>query len=126
MLTYYINRGGKGLSPTRRRVLERAKSLMVRRLRGSDHGRHDDQLVAALRNASRRFARARAAIAAPDNYFPFSMNSLRCFAQVSADDCCPRASWVPNNNAPWLLLWNRLLSATGVTVATGAAATWPA
>ncbi len=34
MLNYFINRGGKGLSPTRRRVLERAKSIMMRRLRG--------------------------------------------------------------------------------------------
>jgi hypothetical protein len=32
MLNYFINRGGKGLSPTRRRVLERAKSIMMRRL----------------------------------------------------------------------------------------------
>lgn len=32
MLNYFINRGGKGLSPTRRRVLERAKSLMMKRL----------------------------------------------------------------------------------------------
>lgn len=32
MLNYYINRGGKRLSPTRRRVLERAKSMMMERL----------------------------------------------------------------------------------------------
>lgn len=30
MLQYFINRGGKGLSPTRRRILERAKRLMQR------------------------------------------------------------------------------------------------
>src|ERR1700704_4023137 len=28
MLTYFINRGGKGLSPTRRAKLERAKTLL--------------------------------------------------------------------------------------------------
>jgi len=32
MLNYFIIAGGKGLSPTRRRVLERAKSIMMRRL----------------------------------------------------------------------------------------------
>jgi hypothetical protein len=34
MLNYFINRGGKGLSPTRRRVLERAKAIMMDRLHG--------------------------------------------------------------------------------------------
>lgn len=28
MLTYFINRGGKGLSPSRRQTLERAKTLL--------------------------------------------------------------------------------------------------
>ena len=32
MLNYFINRGGKGLSPTRRRELERAKLIMMRRM----------------------------------------------------------------------------------------------
>ncbi|MBV9888249.1 MAG: DUF3175 domain-containing protein [Acidobacteria bacterium] len=36
MLNYFINRGGKGLSPTRRRVLERAKSIMMKRLHGAN------------------------------------------------------------------------------------------
>jgi hypothetical protein len=33
MLTYFINRGGKGLSASRRAELERAKSLLSKRLR---------------------------------------------------------------------------------------------
>jgi hypothetical protein len=32
MLNYFINRGGKGLTVTRRRTLERAKSIMMQRL----------------------------------------------------------------------------------------------
>jgi Protein of unknown function (DUF3175) len=32
MLTYFINRGGKGLSAARRRELERAKKLLRARL----------------------------------------------------------------------------------------------
>ena len=32
MLTYFINRGGKNLSRSRRAVLERAKSLLKRRI----------------------------------------------------------------------------------------------
>lgn len=32
MLTYYLNRGGKGLSATRRRELERAKELLHERV----------------------------------------------------------------------------------------------
>jgi tRNA(adenine34) deaminase len=32
MLTYFINRGGRGLSPARRAELERAKTLLSRRL----------------------------------------------------------------------------------------------
>ena len=32
MLTYFINRGGKGLSATRRAELERAKRILSRRL----------------------------------------------------------------------------------------------
>ncbi len=32
MLTYFINRGGKGLSATRRRTLERAKQLLHERI----------------------------------------------------------------------------------------------
>ena len=31
MIQYFINRGGKGLSPTRRRELERAKRILQRR-----------------------------------------------------------------------------------------------
>ena len=31
MLTYFINRGGRGLSPSRKRELERAKSLLSKR-----------------------------------------------------------------------------------------------
>lgn len=33
MLTYFINRAGKGLTPTRRRELERAKKLLSKRVR---------------------------------------------------------------------------------------------
>lgn len=33
MLTYFINRGGKNLSPSRRRELERAKKLLSQRIR---------------------------------------------------------------------------------------------
>ena len=36
MLTYYINRAGKGLSASRRRELERAKSLLSDRI-ASEH-----------------------------------------------------------------------------------------
>jgi hypothetical protein len=32
MLNYFINRGGKGLTVTRRRTLERAKAIMMQRL----------------------------------------------------------------------------------------------
>ena len=32
MLNYFINRGGKGLTTTRRRTLERAKAIMMQRL----------------------------------------------------------------------------------------------
>jgi len=32
MLTYFINRGGKGLSASRRRSLERAKELLSERI----------------------------------------------------------------------------------------------
>jgi len=34
MLTYFINRGGRGLSAARRKELERAKALLSRRLKG--------------------------------------------------------------------------------------------
>ena len=34
MLTYFINRAGRGLSPSRRAELEKAKSLLSRRLHG--------------------------------------------------------------------------------------------
>src|SRR5229473_3444616 len=32
MLTYFMNRGGRGLSPARRRELEKAKELLSRRI----------------------------------------------------------------------------------------------
>jgi tRNA(adenine34) deaminase len=32
MLTYFINRAGRGLSPSRRRVLERAKRILTQRM----------------------------------------------------------------------------------------------
>jgi hypothetical protein len=32
MLTYFINRGGRGLSETRRRELEKAKKLLSQRI----------------------------------------------------------------------------------------------
>jgi hypothetical protein len=32
MLTYFLNRGGRGLSATRRRELERAKKLLHERI----------------------------------------------------------------------------------------------
>lgn len=35
MLTYFINRAGKGLSPTRRATLARAKTLLSKRIHGS-------------------------------------------------------------------------------------------
>lgn len=35
MLTYFINRAGKGLSPTRRAELEKAKRLLSERVRSS-------------------------------------------------------------------------------------------
>lgn len=39
MLNYFINRGGKRLSPARRRVLERAKAMMMSRLHGKKANR---------------------------------------------------------------------------------------
>ena len=33
MLNYYINRGGKGLSPARKKTLEKAKELLSERIR---------------------------------------------------------------------------------------------
>lgn len=38
MLTYFINRAGKGLSPPRRATLERAKTLLSERIQGSASG----------------------------------------------------------------------------------------
>jgi Protein of unknown function (DUF3175) len=35
MLTYFINRGGRGLTPKRRAELERAKKLLSKRLHGN-------------------------------------------------------------------------------------------
>ncbi len=35
MLQYFINRAGKGLSPTRRKILERAKRLMQKKAKES-------------------------------------------------------------------------------------------
>ena len=32
MLTYYLNRGGRNLSPSRRRELQRAKTLLAKRI----------------------------------------------------------------------------------------------
>jgi len=32
MLTYFINRGGRGLNPSRRAELEKAKSLLAKRM----------------------------------------------------------------------------------------------
>lgn len=40
MLNYFINRGGRGLTRTRRAELERAKSLLSKRIRGSKTGRN--------------------------------------------------------------------------------------
>lgn len=39
MLTYFINRGGKGLSASRRATLERAKSLLSKRIHGGSSSR---------------------------------------------------------------------------------------
>jgi tRNA(adenine34) deaminase len=39
MLTYFINRAGKGLSKARRAKLERAKELLAKRSRGSSQRR---------------------------------------------------------------------------------------
>jgi hypothetical protein len=38
MLTYFINRGGKGLSAARRRELEKAKEMLSKRVRSASHG----------------------------------------------------------------------------------------
>jgi uncharacterized protein DUF3175 len=38
MLTFYINRAGHNLSPNRRAVLNRAKSLLSKRVRGARKG----------------------------------------------------------------------------------------
>jgi hypothetical protein len=40
MLTYFINRGGKGLSKTRRAELERAKKLLSKRIAAERETRH--------------------------------------------------------------------------------------
>jgi tRNA(adenine34) deaminase len=37
MLTYFINRGGKGFSATRRKELERAKEMLSRRVKNAGH-----------------------------------------------------------------------------------------
>ncbi len=39
MLTYFINRAGKGLSATRRRELEKAKSLLSKRIKEQKNSR---------------------------------------------------------------------------------------
>jgi tRNA(adenine34) deaminase len=39
MLTYFINRAGKGLSPSRRRELEKAKVLLSKRIKQTSGGR---------------------------------------------------------------------------------------
>jgi hypothetical protein len=39
MLTYFINRAGKGLSKERRAKLERAKELLAKRTRGAPQQR---------------------------------------------------------------------------------------
>ena len=38
MLTYFINRAGKGLSASRRSELEKAKTLLSNRIHGVSHG----------------------------------------------------------------------------------------
>lgn len=40
MLTYFINRGGKGLSASRRRSLERAKELLSERIHRDKNNRN--------------------------------------------------------------------------------------
>jgi tRNA(adenine34) deaminase len=40
MLTYFINRAGRGLSPSRRAILERAKKLLSQRTHPEKHGAH--------------------------------------------------------------------------------------
>src|SRR5947208_12586982 len=40
MLTYFINRAGRNLSPTRRRELERGKKLLSRRTQNRRRSRH--------------------------------------------------------------------------------------
>ena len=39
MLTYFINRAGRGLSPTRRKELERAKSLLSKKIQDQKKGK---------------------------------------------------------------------------------------
>jgi hypothetical protein len=44
MLTYFINRAGKGLSPARRRALEKAKALLSERIHRSRWAEHRIEL----------------------------------------------------------------------------------
>lgn len=39
MLNYFINRGGRGLAPARRAELEKAKSLLSKRIRRGKHNK---------------------------------------------------------------------------------------
>jgi tRNA(adenine34) deaminase len=43
MLTYFINRAGKGLSASRRRNLEKAKELLSERVKKSHHREKNNQ-----------------------------------------------------------------------------------
>ena len=49
MLTYFINRAGKGLSKARRAKLERAKELLAKRSRGSSQPRKGHAKAAGSR-----------------------------------------------------------------------------
>lgn len=49
MLTYFINRAGKGLSKARRAKLERAKELLAKRSRGSSQRRKGHAKAAGSR-----------------------------------------------------------------------------
>ena len=53
MLTYFINRGGKGLSRSRRAEVQRAKSLLSKRIHGATSSRSKRS------NASRTKKRSR-------------------------------------------------------------------
>jgi len=53
MLTYYINRGGKGLSRSRQAELQRAKSLLSKRIHGAASSRSKRSNASGSKKRSR-------------------------------------------------------------------------